>query len=215
MQTQNQPQTVKSVFQQKFTNYLAKTPLKKPLALVVISYAIAWPESALDAAHAVLVAKSYFLPKVLFAAVLIYRWRYVRKIAKSLHNKKKCKQNIEGIPATELIDHLFEFESFKRTDVLGKFGIPANRFENIAKKLEELGLLVRGDNNSRILAPGTSREKIAEALGESDGSAETIKVPIKIFHFGNPLRRKVKIKHQKMLFPRGPAIINLREPEKD
>jgi len=83
-------------------------------------------------------------------------------------------KTIEGIPVDELLDHLFEFESFKRDDIEGKFGIPRNRFTDLAKKFDDIGILVRGENNSRVLNPEFTRSDIAMIL-EGKSNAEDLR----------------------------------------
>ena len=73
-------------------------------------------------------------------------------------------ETIEGIPVFELLDHLFTFQSFKRDDIEKRFAIPRNRFTDLANKLEELQVLVRGENNSRVLNPEFSRSDVVLIL---------------------------------------------------
>lgn len=71
---------------------------------------------------------------------------------------------IEGIPVTEMVDHLFVEKSFKRDDVETAFGIPRNRYQRLAEKMEELDILIRGENNSRVLNPEMTRAEVIEHL---------------------------------------------------
>lgn len=73
-------------------------------------------------------------------------------------------ETIEGIPVTEMVDHLFEEQSFKRDDVESKFGIPRNRYQRLAEKMEELDILTRGENNSRVLNDDMTRAEVIEHL---------------------------------------------------
>lgn len=72
----------------------------------------------------------------------------------------------------ELLDHLFEFESFKRDDIEKKFGIPRNRFTTLAQKLEDLCVLKRGENNSRILNEEFARSDVALLLEGKTSAAD-------------------------------------------
>lgn len=71
---------------------------------------------------------------------------------------------IEGVPTAELIDHLFEHNSFKRQEIEAKFGVPRNRYHKLAERMESVGILIRGENNSRILNKDLSRAQVAEHL---------------------------------------------------
>lgn len=73
-------------------------------------------------------------------------------------------ETIEGVPVNELIDHLFENQSFKRCDIEGTFGMPHNRFQRLAEKMEEMEILTRGENNSRVLNTKMTRAEVIEHL---------------------------------------------------
>jgi hypothetical protein len=83
--------------------------------------------------------------------------------------------SIDGIPRLELLDHLFTVGTFKRDEVEKKWGIPRYRVTEISKKLEDLGVLVRGENNARVLNTEYTRSDLAILLGEH-GSFEDIKI---------------------------------------
>jgi len=72
--------------------------------------------------------------------------------------------SIDGIPRLELLDHLFTVGTFKRDDVENKWKIPRYRVTEISKKLEDLGVLVRGENNARVLNTDFTREDIASMI---------------------------------------------------
>lgn len=80
---------------------------------------------------------------------------------------------IEGIPISELVDHIFSESSFKRDEIERKFALPRNRYQSIANRLDELGVFKRGDNNARELQENFKREDLVRMLregGESDSN---------------------------------------------
>ncbi len=79
---------------------------------------------------------------------------------------------LEGIPTVELLDHLFQFESFKREDIEKKFWIPRNRYTTLAIKLENIGVLIRGENNARVLSTEYSRADVAAILEQAESAKE-------------------------------------------
>jgi len=91
------------------------------------------------------------------------------------HTDIRTIDSIDGIPRIELLDHLFTIGTFKRDDVESKWGIPRYRVTAISKKLDDLGVLIRGENNSRILNPEFTRADLATLLGDHD-SVEDIKM---------------------------------------
>lgn len=183
--------TLGSVAGQKIISTFEKSSVGKILALLGVAYALAWPESAGAVACAIFSAKSYFLAKLIFAAFVIDRWRLILKIARKAarflrrkFRKKTGAEEIEGVPIYEILHQLFFARNFKRTEVIKKWAIPQTKFDALAKKLEALGVLIRGENNSRILNPDFSREQIAEILRGAKGSARGIQNPLRIFQFG-------------------------------
>lgn len=72
--------------------------------------------------------------------------------------------HIHGIPVSELLDHLITHKSFKRMEVEQKFGIPRHKFTMIADELEAVGLLTRGENNSRVLNSERSRYDMQKSV---------------------------------------------------
>lgn len=69
--------------------------------------------------------------------------------------------SVEGIPVSELLNHLFTFKTFKRDDAERIFAMPRNRYQDLANRLDALGIFVRGTNNARELNPELSRQEVA------------------------------------------------------
>lgn len=88
--------------------------------------------------------------------------------------------SIEWIPVIELIDHLFVAKSFKREEIEKKFGIARHRFTEVANALEECWILVRGENNSRVLNPVITRQEIVACIAEAREANQITKRPIKM-----------------------------------
>jgi len=97
--------------------------------------------------------------------------------------------SIEWIPVIELIDHLFIAKSFKREDIEKKFGIARHRFTDVANALEECWILVRGENNARVLNPNITRQEIVACVAEAQEASQIVRRPIKMneseYHFAD------------------------------
>lgn len=65
---------------------------------------------------------------------------------------------IEGIPTAELIDFLLTMKKFG--DFQKTFGISRALHDDFARHLEKLGVLVRGENYSRILNPAVGEREL-------------------------------------------------------
>lgn len=120
-------------------------------------------------------AYNFLALKSVISFLVVFNFRKILEALKEVPEEKEVTatgKTIEWIPVVELLDHLFEFESFKRDDIEEKFGIPRNRFTDLAKKLETLNVLIRGENNSRVLNPEFTRSDIATMLEGKSSTAE-------------------------------------------
>lgn len=154
------------------------------LGLGVVSgcaaYALIHPDHAQAIAQAINEWHNYAFAKTVLSFGILFNARKIYHIIKILvarHAKQvPTGETLEGIPIVEILDHLFEFQSFKRDDIEKKFWIPRNRFTDLAQKLEELGILARGENNARVLNPEYSRSDIASVLQGAERSGDINKV---------------------------------------
>lgn len=142
---------------------------------VGLSAALIFPHEAAEIAKTVIQWQNYAIPKVAGSFAFVFNVQsFVHAFRNMIPEPQEVPSGdtIEGIPTVELLDHLFEFESFKRDDIEKKFGIPRNRFTDLASKLESLKVLVRGENNARILNPEFSRSDVASILGGAERATE-------------------------------------------
>ena len=72
-------------------------------------------------------------------------------------------ERLEGAPLDALIDHMIETNSFKRGAIEAIFKMPRHRVSLLGDRLEEVGILERGENNARVLA-ALPRERIRAIL---------------------------------------------------
>lgn len=71
-------------------------------------------------------------------------------------------ETFAGVPIVELVDYMFETRHFKRAELEERFAMSRANIDLTAKRLEELCVLIRGENNARILASDFSRADIVE-----------------------------------------------------
>lgn len=84
----------------------------------------------------------------------------------------KPSECIDGIPKDELATYLLENKEFKIKDAVDYFLIPQYKVELLAKKLEEVCVLVRGDNNRRVFNTNFSRSDLANIFKEAQTAEE-------------------------------------------
>lgn len=203
MQTETNTQTKKtlgSVVGQKSLDWIEQGRIIRRARAALVyaygAYAIALPESAYRSFLAIMSAQGFLLPKLVVFWLAVSNWRKISKLIKSYRKYPEGVKTIEGVPDYEILHHLFMAQSFKREEVLKKFNMSARRFDKLAKKLEEIGVLVRGENNSRVLNNEFTREELADIMGQAS-HAEEIKKPIRIFQFGKAAKLRaseIKIK---------------------
>jgi len=165
--------TVSGVFRDKILDSLEGASLQGILKLFLgfigacaLTMLLMYTDTMIALLTSAIRFQSFLIVKFLFSAVLIWKWSTILSLISRLlpEKKKPLGENIEGIPTAELLDHLFQYKSFKRDDIEGKFGIPRNRFTALGDKLENMGILERGPNNSRVLNERYSRQDIAAIL---------------------------------------------------
>lgn len=146
------------------------------LSALVMWLGVAYPEVIIEWIKIVATWDWFAIPKLIFCFVIVFNYKSIIEFIKdnipSFEKEEVDQDTIEWIPMIELLDHLFEFKSFKRDDVEQKFAIPRHRFTDLANKFEEMWILVRGINNSRVLNNDFSRQDIASILSGKSTTQE-------------------------------------------
>lgn len=94
--------------------------------------------------------------------------------------------SIEGIPVAELLNHLFTFKTFKRDDAERIFAMPRNRYQDLANRLDALGIFVRGTNNARELNPELSRQEVAALVRGERCASKLSEIRERVAEFLSP-----------------------------
>lgn len=152
------------------------------LASIIITVVFTYTDDSLEAFRAILTWENAIIAKAVVITLLVFNFSKILALIlewfESLlatHTDIRTIDSIDGIPRLELMDHLFTIGTFKRDDVESKWAIPRYRVTAISKKLEDLGVLIRGENNSRILNPEYTRADLATLLGDHQ-SMDDVKV---------------------------------------
>ena len=75
-----------------------------------------------------------------------------------------------------ILEHLFSEKSFKVIDIESKFWIPRNQYNVLAKKLEQVWILKRWENNSRVLNEEYSKEQVMKAFLYAEWDIQKIQI---------------------------------------
>ncbi len=170
-----QKQTIFDILWQKVLDYVKFSQIKDIFRIILlilisilITYCLTYPISLVGNMKLAIVWNNYILLKGTFSFLLVFNFGKIRKFSRWIRKPKVKCDTIIGIPAIEILDHLFESKSFKILEIQNKFNIPKRKVEQLGCKLEEVGILIRGDKNARILNDDYSRSDITKILsGES------------------------------------------------
>lgn len=196
MNTATETPTLRQVLWTKFVRFVEKTPLRAALAPIGLSFLagllsslLVAPDAFSDTFTTIMAWRDGVVPITAWSFAFVFgirpAYRFAAGAIARLFERGEEAETIEGIPTGELIDHLFEHKSFKRQEIEAKFAIPRNRYSELAERMESVGILIRGENNSRVLNPAYSRERVAEHL-VGKGSAVEID-SFRVVHSPSPL----------------------------
>lgn len=165
--------TINNIIYNKFLDNLETATFKDLFNVIIIliftaliSFIMIYPVEILDFIKNILKMNNFALIKI-FSSYMFVRnfWNLRNTIIKIINDiTLKDKDTIEWVPTIELIDYLFEHKTFKRSDIEEIFWMPRNRFDVMAKRLDELWILIRWENNSRILNEDMTRQQIVKIL---------------------------------------------------
>lgn len=119
------------------------------LLAIIATLAVLYPATTQSIAKAIASWNNYAFAKSVFIFAITFNLSRIGKLALKIYKNRPTPQKtatgdtIEGIPTLELLDHLFEHQSFKREDIETKFAIPRNRYATLANKMESIGILKR------------------------------------------------------------------------
>ena len=167
---QTKQETISSILWGKFLRNIRNTSLKEYFSITCsivatggLTILFLRPDLLITSGVFLYSSGNYLLPKLLLSALIVFKgpkvYRWIRK-----RNRVMSGMTLESIPISELLDHLFTEQSFKREEIKKKFGLAHHRYNILAQKLEDLKVLNRGPNNSRVLNTEYSRQDIAGIL---------------------------------------------------
>lgn len=154
----------------------------KTTGAILIAASLFDTQTAVETAKHVFVFADYAIPKTALSFAVIFGWRYEARFARwmiaPIMDRFQGEEDedeeddgiaqIRGIPVSEIVDHLFSEKSFKIKDVQEKLAISRGNYDFLSKGLEECGILVRGENNSKIIDKEFSREQVVSILANVD-----------------------------------------------
>lgn len=207
-------QTIRSVISGKLLKFIADNSigslLKKTAELIlgmVFGAFIFRPAMIIDFIRETLIMQDYAVPKIMAGFLIFYCRKLLYKIPGKIRRLKKKFENhsievskmVDGIPVDELADYLVRNGNFRREGVNGvreTFGLRMDKFNRLAGKLEQNGVLIRGENNLRKLAPKWSRQALIDFLSQSE-SSKVMTPWVRVHRIGE--NAKIRLDRQEIL----------------
>lgn len=152
------------------------------VAGLVVGAAIIAPHQMSELGSYILTVGDYVIPRVVLVTGLFFTRKKIMKAYKRFKRHAETQEAIEneealidGIPVNELVDYMVRNKKFKREGVNGvrtTFGLSMEKFNRLAKKLEEMDVLVRAENNGRVLNTKWSRQALVDYLSGEEKSED-------------------------------------------
>lgn len=151
---------------------IAETTAKIVMALFLLFILIDIPENTKRLKFAIF-WHDMILLKILVSFLIVFRYRDFVSIWNSIEesfeefltkDKKEASKEWFGIPIIEIADYLFSEKKFPRADIMERFWISRSVADSMANELQNVEILVRGENNSRVLNGQFSRSDIVSIL---------------------------------------------------
>jgi len=177
--------------------------IKQCVGLIIgifIGAAIVVPEITFEALKWMATTRSYAFPKLAMVFTLFFYRKNLMRFFRRLTRKSpviRQEKLIDNIPVSELTDYLIRNKHFKREGVNGvraTFGLNMEKFNRLANKLEENGVLTRGENNGRFLSERWTRQTLIDFLSQTEKS-ETMVPWLRIHKIGG----KVRLEKQELM----------------
>lgn len=124
------------------------------------------PQLLLGLCYSAMSWHHYGIVKVLIVLAAVGHWKTMWKLWKRVSNRRSGNQHTyHGLPIDDLASYLCEHRSFKVEHAMKHFGISQDKHAAIAGELQKHAVLIRGENNARVLNTIT-RDELVRQLRE-------------------------------------------------
>lgn len=203
MQTyiQMEKRTIAGIVRAQYLDHVEKkgiTPTLRVLSFIMlwVLLTLAWvyPEASKIVFSTLWTMENHILPKMVACMVSIFFaplfFDHVRYMISSFE-KKSHHDSIWGVPVIEIVGYLFDNGNFPRDSVCDVFAITRKDYSEIVEVLDIHNILVRGENNSRVLNPLMPREMVVNVLMWGD-KKEIASMIGKTFDFFSSIGDKIR-----------------------
>lgn len=172
-ETQIQHRTIGSIFWNRFLDHISENPVKVLatevfgfILAVAVPFSIQYFQGTLSLLWDVMSYRQFmFVQSALVYTVWNYR-KHIISLFQEMHEVRQTSpvETFEGIPVMELLDYLFDVQTFKRENVVKKFKITRSQYDRLVGILKDARILMHGPCNAHLLNTEYSREQIAKMI---------------------------------------------------
>ena len=167
--------TIYEVLLNKFISFLEEnklsdiaTVLFRILASVFLALGLSNLPRTIQTLRLALLFHDFFIPKLIFSSILVWNYKYIFKCFRSVFaslpdlfpKEEREVENFLWMDIEEIVNYILEKKTFKREEFAKQFSIGRDTAEKLWKRLDEINLFIRGENNSRKLNAEFSPEDI-------------------------------------------------------
>ena len=157
---------VKSIEKWKVFQNLIRRFDKRIICALIFGFCFVWKVQTLDFLHSRRIFVGWILCVNLFAffdtivSTFFKIWKLIPHVEFMKPEEKEPKDAIDGVEKSDLISFLLDHKWFPFVNAKMEFGISPKDHKKIGDNLERVWILVRGENNARILNENVDREML-------------------------------------------------------
>lgn len=144
------------------------------ICALIFGFCFVWKVQTLDFVHSKRIFVGWIICVNLFAFfdTIVCGFLKIRKLIPHVEfmqpQEKEPKDAIDGVEKSDLISFLLDHKWFPFVNAKMEFGLSPKDHKKIGDNLERVWILVRGENNARILNENVTREMLENIFKCSD-----------------------------------------------
>ena len=165
---------VKSIEKWKVFQNLIRRFDKRIICALIFGFCFVWKVQTLDFLHSKRIFVGWIICVNLFAFfdTIVCGFLKIYKLIPHVEfmqpQEKEPKDAIDGVEKSDLISFLLDHKWFPFVNAKMEFGLNPKDHKKIGDNLERVWILVRGENNARILNENVTREMLENIFKCSD-----------------------------------------------
>lgn len=167
---------VKSIEKWKIFENLIRRCDKRIICALIFGMCFVWKVQTLDFIHSKRIFVGWIICVNLFAffdtivSAFLKIWKLIPHVEFMQPKENEPKDAIDGVEKSDLISFILKNKWFPFVNAKMQFGLNPKEYKKIGDNLERVGVLVRGENNARILNENVTREMLENIFKCSDSN---------------------------------------------